>query len=513
MDFDEFREFGHASIEFIINYLSGIRERDVLPSVAPYSVINQLPKEIPEKPEHWREVLKDLEHIILPGLTHWQSPYFNAFFPSSSSAGSIVGELLIAGIGVLGFSWICSPACTELEVVVMDWLAKFLKLPEHFQHASDGPGGGVIQGSASEAVLVAVLAAREQAVLSCKETHPELSESEVRGKLIAYSSDQSNSCIEKAGVLAAMPIKLLPADEDLILRGDTLRKAIEEDVAAGRIPVICIATLGTTGTCAYDDIESLADVCQASKVWLHVDAAYAGGGFALEECAELRRGLDRVDSLNFNLHKFMLVNFDCSAMWLRDANKVVDSFNVDRIYLKHKHEGQSQIPDFRHWQIPLGRRFRALKVWITFRTLGAEGLRNHVRKHIALAQQFESFVRNDSRFEMVAPQALGLVCFRPRGDNENTTQLLQRLMERKKIYMVKAEHAGRQFLRFAVCGMDAKPSDIEFAWTEIESQLTAQLAEKSLAEVARKPSNVSDLRQHFQMHLASDGGGTHEKSQ
>ncbi|XP_001356285.1 alpha-methyldopa hypersensitive protein isoform X1 [Drosophila persimilis] len=510
MDFDEFREFGHASIEFIINYLSGIRERDVLPSVAPYTVINQLPKEIPEKPEHWREVLKDLESIILPGLTHWQSPYFNAFYPSSSSAGSIVGELLIAGIGVLGFSWICSPACTELEVVVMDWLAKFLKLPEHFQHASDGPGGGVIQGSASEAVLVAVLAAREQAVISCKETHPELSESEVRGKLIAYSSDQSNSCIEKAGVLAAMPIKLLPADDDLILRGNTLRKAIEDDVAAGLIPVICIATLGTTGTCAYDDIDSLADVCQALNVWLHVDAAYAGGGFALEECTELRRGLDRVDSLNFNLHKFMLVNFDCSAMWLKDANKVVDSFNVDRIYLKHKHEGQSQIPDFRHWQIPLGRRFRALKVWITFRTLGAEGLRSHVRKHIALAQQFEAFVRNDSRFEMVAPQALGLVCFRPRGDNEHTAQLLQRLMERKKIYMVKAEHAGRQFLRFAVCGMDAKPSDIEFAWTEIETQLTALLAEKSLA--ARKPSNVSELTQHFQMHLASDSG-THEKSQ
>ncbi|XP_033249337.1 3,4-dihydroxyphenylacetaldehyde synthase 2 isoform X2 [Drosophila miranda] len=510
MDFDEFREFGHASIEFIINYLSGIRERDVLPSVAPYTVINQLPKEIPEKPEHWREVLKDLEGIILPGLTHWQSPYFNAFYPSSSSAGSIVGELLIAGIGVLGFSWICSPACTELEVVVMDWLAKFLKLPEHFQHASDGPGGGVIQGSASEAVLVAVLAAREQAVISCKETHPELSESEVRGKLIAYSSDQSNSCIEKAGVLAAMPIKLLPADDDLILRGNTLRKAIEDDVAAGLIPVICIATLGTTGTCAYDDIDSLADVCQALNVWLHVDAAYAGGGFALEECTDLRRGLDRVDSLNFNLHKFMLVNFDCSAMWLRDANKVVDSFNVDRIYLKHKHEGQSQIPDFRHWQIPLGRRFRALKVWITFRTLGAEGLRSHVRKHIALAQQFEAFVRNDSRFEMVAPQALGLVCFRPRGDNEHTAQLLQRLMERKKIYMVKAEHAGRQFLRFAVCGMDAKPSDIEFAWTEIETQLTALLAEKSLP--ARKPSNVSELTQHFQMHLASDSG-THEKSQ
>ncbi|KRF77903.1 3,4-dihydroxyphenylacetaldehyde synthase 2 isoform X2 [Drosophila virilis] len=503
MDFGEFREFGHASIEFIINYLSNIRDRNVLSSVVPHEVINQLPRQIPEQPEHWRQVLNDLEHIILPGLTHWQSPYFNAFYPSSTSAGSIIGELLIAGIGVLGFSWICSPACTELEVVVMDWLAKFLKLPSHFLHESEGPGGGVIQGSASEAVLVAVLAAREQAVRRERECHPEQSESEIRGKLIAYSSDQSNSCIEKAGVLAAMPIKLLPAGDDLVLRGAALKEAIERDVAAGLIPVICVATLGTTGTCAYDDIESLSSICEQHQVWLHVDAAYAGGAFALDECAELRRGLDRVDSLNFNLHKFMLVNFDCSAMWLRDANKVIDSFNVDRIYLKHKHEGQTQIPDFRHWQIPLGRRFRALKVWITFRTLGAEGLRAHMRKHIDLAIQFENLVKADERFEVVAPRALGLVCFRAKGDNEVTSQLLQRLMERKKIYMVKAEHRGQLFLRFVVCGMDPKPSDIQFAWTEIETQLTSLCAEQLVN--ARKAGELSELTHHLSgLHLTNE---------
>ncbi|XP_033173456.1 3,4-dihydroxyphenylacetaldehyde synthase isoform X1 [Drosophila mauritiana] len=510
MDAKEFREFGKAAIDYIADYLENIRDDDVLPNVEPGYLLDLLPTEMPEEPEAWKDVLGDISRVIKPGLTHWQSPHMHAYYPTSTSYPSIVGEMLASGFGVIGFSWICSPACTELEVVVMDWLAKFLKLPAHFQHASDGPGGGVIQGSASEAVLVAVLAAREQAVASYRESHPELSESEVRGRLVAYSSDQSNSCIEKAGVLAAMPIRLLPAGEDFVLRGDTLRGAIEEDVAAGRIPVICVATLGTTGTCAYDDIESLSAVCEEFKVWLHVDAAYAGGAFALEECSDLRKGLDRVDSLNFNLHKFMLVNFDCSAMWLRDANKVVDSFNVDRIYLKHKHEGQSQIPDFRHWQIPLGRRFRALKVWITFRTLGAEGLRNHVRKHIELAKQFEQLVLKDSRFELVAPRALGLICFRPKGDNEITTQLLQRLMDRKKIYMVKAEHAGRQFLRFVVCGMDTKASDIDFAWQEIESQLTDLQAEQSL--VARKSGNVGDIAQHFQIHLSTENA-THEKSQ
>ncbi|ALC42861.1 amd, partial [Drosophila busckii] len=468
--------------------------RNVLPSVVPHEIVNQLPREIPEQAEHWRHVLLDMENIILPGLTHWQSPYFNAFYPSSLSAGSIVGELLTAGIGVLGFSWICSPACTELEVVVMDWLAKFLKLPTQFLHETEGPGGGIIQGSASEAVLVAVLAAREQAVRRESQLHPELSEGDIRGKLVAYSSDQSNSCIEKAGVLAAMPIRLLPAGEDLVLRGEALKEAIEQDVEAGLIPVICIATLGTTGTCAYDDIESLASICEAHHVWLHVDAAYAGAAFALEECSQLRRGLDRVDSLNFNLHKFMLVNFDCSAMWLRDSNKVVDSFNVDRIYLKHKYEGQTQIPDFRHWQIPLGRRFRALKVWITFRTMGAEGLRAHVRKHIDLAKQFEDMVKSDTRFELVAPRALGLVCFRAKGDNEITAQLLQRLMERKKIYMVKAEHRNRLFLRFAICGMDPKPADIKYAWSEIESQLT-EITTPQL--ITRKAADVTELSQHL----------------
>ncbi|KAH8400568.1 hypothetical protein KR222_006819 [Zaprionus bogoriensis] len=495
MDAKEFREFGKAAVDFVADYLENIRDHDVLPSVEPGYMLKLLPNQMPEAPEDWRSILKDIDRVVKPGITHWQSPNMHAFYPTSVSYPSIVGEMLASGFSIIGFSWICSPACTELEVVVMDWLAKFLKLPQQFLHETDGPGGGVIQGSASEAVLVAVLAAREQAVRRERDAHPELSESEIRGKLIAYSSDQSNSCIEKSGVLAAMPIKLLPAGEDLVLRGATLKQAIERDLEAGLIPVICVATLGTTGTCAYDDIESLASVCEEHQVWLHVDAAYAGGAFALDECAELRRGLDRVDSLNFNLHKFMLVNFDCAAMWLRDANKVVDSFNVDRIYLKHKHEGHTQIPDFRHWQIPLGRRFRALKVWITFRTLGAEGLRAHVRKHIQLAIQFENLVKADARFEMVAPRALGLVCFRAKGDNEITAQLLHRLMERKKIYMVKAEHGGRLFLRFVVCGMDPKPADIDFAWTEIESQLTAIFAEQQVD--ARKAGDITELTHHL----------------
>lgn len=380
----------------------------------------------------------------------------------------------------------------------MDWLAKFLKLPQHFLHSTEGPGGGVIQGSASESILVAVMAARETTVKRVQALHPEMSESEIRGKLVAYSSDQSNSCVEKAGVLAAVPIRLLPVGEDLRLNGDILEKAFEEDIAKGLIPAICVATLGTTGTCAYDDIPSLGQVCGKYNVWLHVDAAYAGSALALDEFSELRNGLELVDSLNFNLHKFLMVNFDCTAMWLKDANKVVDSFNVDRIYLQHKYEGQTQIPDFRHWQIPLGRRFRALKVWITFRTVGAEGLRAHIRKHMALAERFENLLSQDSRFELVTERCLGLVCFRPKGDNKRTIDLLQNITERKKIYMVQGKYRNQNFLRFVVCGMDPKEEDIDFAWNEIKSQMDVIMEQEILTSVK---SDVNSITQQFSADL------------
>ncbi|XP_037935095.1 3,4-dihydroxyphenylacetaldehyde synthase 2-like [Teleopsis dalmanni] len=471
MDSDTFREFGKAAVDFIADYMDSIRDCDVLSSVAPGYLFDLLPKEIPEKPEDYKTILKDIHDVIKPGITHWQSPNMHAFYPTASSFPSIVGEMLSAGFGVIGFNWICSPACTELEVVVMDYLAKFLNLPKEFMHSSEGPGGGIIQGSASEAVLVAVIAARDEAVRRIKAERPDMSESDIRGKLIAYSSDQSNSCVEKAGVLAALPIKLLPTDDDLILHGETLQKAIEEDISNGLIPVICIATLGTTGTCAYDDIVTLGPVCQKYNVWLHVDAAYAGATFALDEYAHLRFGMEMVDSFNFNMHKMLMINFDCTAMWLRDANRVIDVFSVDRIYLKHKYEGQSQIPDFRNWQIPLGRRFRALKVWITLRIYGAEGLRTQIRKHIELAKRFERFVVADERFEIVFKSTLGLVCFRPKGANEITTNLLARITERKKIYLIQANHKAKHFLRFVVCGMDPKEHDIDFAWHEIQQQL------------------------------------------
>lgn len=228
------------------------------------------------------------------------------YFPTQTSYPAIVGDMIGNGLGIVGFSWICSPACTELEVIVMDWLGKFLDLPKAFLNCSEGPGGGIIQGSASEAILVAVLTAREQAVKRLKSEHPDWSESDIRGKLIAYSSDQSNSAVEKAGLLAAVPVRLLPSI-DCILRGETLEAAVKEDIANGKVPVICIATLGTTGTCGYDRILELGPVCRANNIWLHIDAAYAGSALCCPEFRPLMPGIEWADSFNYNLHKWMMV--------------------------------------------------------------------------------------------------------------------------------------------------------------------------------------------------------------
>lgn len=376
---------------------------------------------------------------------------------------------------------ICSPACTELEVILMDWLGKFLDLPPAFLNCSEGPGGGVIQGSASEAILVAVLTAREQTVRRVRAEQPTWSESDIRGRLIAYSSDQSNSCVEKAGLLAAVPMKLLPADAQTgSLDGVALQQAIDADRAAGKIPIICVATQGTTGTCAFDDVESLGPLCRANNIWLHIDAAYAGAALCCPEMRPLMRGIEWADSFNFNMHKWMMVNFDCCAMWLKNADQVVDSFTVDRIYLDHKYQGESKAPDYRHWQIPLGRRFRALKVWIVLRTIGAEKIRENIRQHCRLAELFERQVLADDRFEIVCKRSMGLVCFRMKGDCAVSRTLLERITERKRIYMIPATCNEKFMIRFVVCGLDPKDEDVMFAWREIQREADEMLNEEQL---------------------------------
>ncbi|XP_012262153.2 aromatic-L-amino-acid decarboxylase-like [Athalia rosae] len=489
MDTDEFREFGRAAVDYVADYTDTLRDRPVIPNVEPGYLGKLVPDEAPEKPESWKTVMEDVERVIMPGMTHWNSPQFHAYYPSANSYPSIVAEMLIAGIGCLGFSWMTSPVCTELEVTMMNWLGKMLNLPQEFLNCSKGPGGGVIQSSASVATFVGLLAAKERTTRRLKEEHPDWDDAVIKSKLIAYTSDQANSSVEKAGLLGSMPMRHLPSDEKCRLRGSVLREAIEEDEKNGLIPCYVVATLGTTGTCSHDCLDELGPICNEKNVWLHVDAAYGGAAFVCPEFRDLMKGVEFADSFDFNPHKWLLVNFDCSAMWVKDSRYLAGAFNVDRIYLAYDNEGKQ--PDYRHWQIPLGRRFRALKLWFVMRMYGVEGLQNYIRHTVGLAKQFANFIESDDRFEIVNEVTMALVCFRMKGDNSRTRELLDKLLARRKIYVIAASYREKLFIRFVVCSRLCESRDMEFAWKEISEQATEILQPRISTEIETMKINDS----------------------
>lgn len=467
MDAPAFKDFAKEMIDYVTNYLENIRDRRVLPTVEPGYLRPMLPASAPQQPDQWQDVMADIERVIMPGVTHWHSPRFHAYFPTANSYPAIVADILSDSIACIGFSWIASPACTELEVIVLDWLGKMLDLPQDFLASSGGKGGGVIQGTASEATLVALLGAKARTVARIKKEHPEMKESDIIGKLVGYCSSQSHSSVERAGLLGGVRMRSLLPDAGNKLQGATLEQAIKEDIAAGLFPFYAVCTLGTTSSCTFDNLEDLGPVCNANNVWLHVDAAYAGSAFICPEYRYLMKGIDRADSFNFNPHKWMLVNFDCSAMWLKDPTWLVNAFNVDPLYLKHDQQGSA--PDYRHWQIPLGRRFRSLKLWFVLRLYGIENLQKHIRKHIMLAKHFESLVRSDDRFEITQEVLMGLVCFRAKGTNESNESLLKKINGRGVIHMVPSKIGDCYFLRMAVCSKYTEIEDIELSWKEVKA--------------------------------------------
>ncbi|XP_043233919.1 aromatic-L-amino-acid decarboxylase-like [Amphibalanus amphitrite] len=468
MDHEQFRQAGKEMIDYVADYLQNIRERRVLPTVQPGYLRALIPDQAPEEGESWREVMDDVERVIMPGVTHWHSPQFHAYFPTGNSYPAICADILSDAIGCIGFTWIASPACTELEVAMLDWLGRALALPEPFLASSGLGGGGVIQGTASEATLVALLSARSRRVRQLRQQHPDWTETAVTGQLVAYCSDQAHSSAERAGLLAGVRMRQLPTDSKFSLRGDTLAKAIQNDTARGLIPFFMLATLGTTPSCAFDALPELGAVCERQQLWLHVDAAYAGSAFLCPEFRHLLDGVELAHSFNFNPHKWMLINFDCSAMWVKRANDLVDAFNVDPLYLKHDKQGL--VPDYRHWQIPLGRRFRSLKLWFVLRLYGLAGVRAHIRRHVQLAQLFEQRVRADPRFQIVTPVTLGLVCFRLQATNETNEALLKAINAAGRIHMVPSMLRDTYILRFAVCAASTEERDIELAWAEVERQ-------------------------------------------
>ncbi|XP_067867001.1 aromatic-L-amino-acid decarboxylase-like isoform X2 [Heterodontus francisci] len=423
MDFEEFRTRGKEMVDYITDYLKSIEQRPVYPAVQPGYLRSLIPENAPQQPDSFEDLMKDVERVIMPGVTHWQSPHFHAYFAAANSFPALLGDMLSGAIGCIGFSWVASPACTELETVMLDWLGKMLNLPDEFLAGTSSGGGGVIQ---------------------------------------------SHSSVERAGLIAGIKMRKLPTDEKFSLRGETLKQALEEDKALGLIPFYLCATLGTTPSCAFDNIMELGPICNSENIWMHIDAAYAGSAFICPEFRPLLNGVEFSDSFNFNPHKWLLVNFDCSAMWVKKRSELIGAFKMDPLYLKHQHQDSGLITDYRHWQIPLGRRFRSLKMWFVFRLYGVKGLQEYIRKQVDLAHEFESLVRQDDQFEIVNDVVLGLVCFRLKGSNDLNEKLIQRINEMRKIHIVPCQLRDKFVLRFAICARTVESKHIQYAWQNIK---------------------------------------------
>jgi aromatic-L-amino-acid decarboxylase len=463
---EEFRRHGYQVIDWIADYHAKIESYPVAARVAPGEVAAGLPEHAPEVGEPFQELLTDLDTIVLPGVTHWQHPGFFGYFPSNASGPGILGELLSAGLGVQGMLWATSPACTEVETRMLDWLADLMGLPEAYR------GNGVIQDTASSATLVALVAAVHRA------SGGAAGRAGVgAGRYTAYASTQAHSALEKAmrvAGLGADSLRLVDVDPDtLALRPAALRAAVEADLAAGRVPVLVQATVGTTSTTAVDPVAAIAAICREHNVWLHVDAAYAGVAAVCPEYRWIHDGVEHADSYATNPHKWLLINFDCDTFWVADRAALVGALSVLPEFLRNAATESGAVIDYRDWQIPLGRRFRALKLWAVLRWYGAEGLREHLRTGVALADEFAGWVAADPRFEVVAPHPLGLVCFRLRGDDGPNETLLARLNASGALFLTHTRVRDRHTLRMAIGGTLTERRHVRAAWERISAEADA----------------------------------------
>ncbi|RMD63183.1 MAG: aminotransferase class V-fold PLP-dependent enzyme [Planctomycetota bacterium] len=480
---DELQREGEAILRWIAAHWKSLQERPVASQRAPGQTLEQLPCAPPEKGESWRDILADLDRVVAPGLTLWQHPSFFGYFPANASTPAVLADLLCAGLAVQGMLWSTSPACTELEMRMLDWLAHLLGLPEAFTFHSDD-GGGVIQGTASEAVLVAMVAARHRAHAQ-RDSGPDLS------RLRAYCSSQAHSSVLKAATIAGLApeqVRLIGVDPQLRMQPEALAQAVAEDQAAGLRPFFVCATLGTTASGAVDPLEPIGAVAKRVGAWLHVDAAWAGAACVCPEHRAMLAGVEQADSFTTNPHKWLLTNFDCSALWVRNRRALTEALSITPEYLRNPASESGCVVDYRDWQIPLGRRFRALKLWFVIRRFGAEGLRAHIRRHTALAEQLESWIRRDARFELAAPRSLALLCLRLADDDDAGTRsrrLLERVNASGKAFLTHAAlptfdeqgqatgHA-RFVIRVAIGGSLTQAQHVEQLWSLL-TELAAQV--------------------------------------
>ena len=464
---EEFRRHGYQVIDWIADYQQQVSDFPVLSQVEPGWVRSQLPAAAPEVGEGFQGVLADLDRILMPAITHWQHPSFFAFFPANATGPAILGDLLASGLGVQGMLWATSPAATELETHVMDWLARLLDLPASFR--SDGAGGGVIQSTASDAALVALLAALHKVSDGTSET-----QGVAAGRYTVYTSHQTHSSVEKAcrvaglGSTALRKIDTDPSTQSAV--ADHLAELITADLAAGYVPALVVASIGATGTGALDPVADLAELAHRHGAWLHVDAAWAGVAAVCDELRFINAGVEQADSYATNPHKWLLTNFDCNAFWVADRTALVGALSILPEYLRNAASESGAVIDYRDWQVPLGRRFRALKLWAVLRWYGAEGLRAHIRTHVALAADFAGWVAADERFELVAPHPLALVTFRLKAGDEATRSLLDAVNSTGRAYLSHALVNGQVAIRLAIGSVNTERRHVEQVWELLSSR-------------------------------------------
>lgn len=463
---EEFERYGREVLAWVRRYHRCVEQYPVMPGVKPGEIRSKLPSNPPQKGEDFSSILKDLDEIILPGIMHWQSPKFFGYFPANVSAPSILGEIVSAGLGVQGMMWATSPACTELETHVLDWVAGMLNLPEQFKSTSQ-KGGGVIQDSASSAALCAIIAARERA------TGFESNLTGCSGKLVAYASTQTHSSIEKGIKIAGIGsknLRFIGVDEKFAMRPDLLEEQIKRDIADGLKPFFVCATVGTTSSYAFDPLSEIGKVCKKYNVWLHVDAAMAGTAAICPEHRYILNGIEYADSFCFNPHKWMVTNFDCDCFFVSDKKALILALSIMPEYLKNQATATGAVIDYRDWQIPLGRRFRSLKLWFVIRHYGIEGLQKIVRHHIALAREFADWIIASKNFELSAPQNLNLVCFRHKRGDEFNEKLLNNINLGGEIFLSHTKLNGRFVLRLCVGQTYTEERHLKLAWEVIQRE-------------------------------------------
>jgi aromatic-L-amino-acid decarboxylase len=460
MDLDEFRRHGHALVDWMADYLATVEQRPVRAQVRPGAIAEQLPAAPPAAGEALERILADFERIVMPGITHWQHPSFFAYFPANSSPPSVLAEMLTATLGAQCMLWQTSPAATELETRTLDWLRQMIGLPRGF--------AGVIQDSASSATLCALLVARERAT----DWKADAEGLAACPALAFYASEEAHSSVEKAIRIAGLgrrSLRLIPTDDDFAMRPG----AIRADRAAGRVPAGVVATLGTTGVGASDPLRPIGEICREQGLYLHVDAAWAGSALVLEEQRSLLDGAEHIDSFVFNPHKWLLTNFDCSAHFVRDARALVRTLSVLPAYLQSRETGA--VIDYRDWGVPLGRRFRALKLWFVLRSYGARRLQAILRDHIAWTAELADAIRAAPDFELVTPPRLALLTlrYRPRGlDDEGeldrlNERLLEALNDGGRVYLTQTRVRGRYVIRFAIGQLYTTRDHVQRAWQVI----------------------------------------------